>query len=96
MGSPETVEPSLKQAFTGVGLKEWCHLFCQLWGIGERKFFGVRLHEKIKRVGDRHLCHQVDLHFQFGGGFWEYEPGQIIPVRVLLPVDKMVLWTNFQ
>ena len=63
----------------------------QLLRVGERKFFGVFFNEEIEGVDDRHVGHQVDREVEHVGFFLEHETADVIAVRVLLPVDEMVL-----
>ena len=59
--------------------------------VSEGAGLGVILDEEIERVDDRHLGGQIDLDLQFGGPLGEDQTGEPVPVRVLLPVDEVVL-----
>jgi hypothetical protein len=62
----------------------------------EWKFFGCWFEEKIERVDHRHFGDQVDFHGEYFSGLVEYQPCLEIPLRVLLPVDEMVLGLDTQ
>ncbi|MNS63762.1 hypothetical protein D3C72_968650 [compost metagenome] len=65
-------------------------------GISERDFFCVGFEEEIEGVEDRHFGQQVDFDPQFVGLFRKHQPRQVIALRVLLPVDEMLLGRDFQ
>ena len=55
--------------------------------ISERKFLGGLFDEKIEGVDHRHLGHEVDFDPQLAHRLGKDQPGQMIAVRVLLPVE---------
>ena len=57
--------------------------------VGERKVFGRGLEEEIERVEHRHLGHQIDLDAKRRGLVGEDQPGEVVGLRVLLPVDEV-------
>ena len=57
--------------------------------VAERHGLGVLLEEEVERVDDRHLGDQVDDDVQLGGALREDQPGQVVAVGVLLPVDEV-------
>ena len=61
-----------------------------VWVINERMFFGVVLNEKIKRVDHRHVGDEIDVDCEVRDLFVEDDPGQKVPVWILLPVDEML------
>src|SRR5262245_13033497 len=56
----------------------------------ERIILGVRFEKKIERVDDRHLRHEVDFDAKLTRRLEKYKARQIVRLRVLLPVDKML------
>ena len=64
--------------------------------IGERNLFGVRFEEKIERVDHRDLGDQIDLDAEFVGFFGEDQSRQPITLRILLPIDKMLLGQDLE
>ena len=64
--------------------------------IGERDFLGMRFEEEIEGIDHRHFGDQINLDTQFPGFFREDQTGQIVALRILLPVDEMLLGANFQ
>ena len=59
--------------------------------VSERILLGVRLEEEIERIEDRHFGDQVDFDEELGGGLREDQAREIVALRVLLPVDEVVL-----
>ena len=49
----------------------------------------VRLQEKIKGILNRHFRGQIDLHPQILRRLRKYHAGQVIGLRVLLPIDEV-------
>ena len=47
--------------------------------------------EKVERIDGRHLGDQVHLDTQLAAPLWEHIPGEIVPVRILLPVEEVIL-----
>ncbi len=66
------------------------------FGIFERDGLRVFLDEEVERVVDRHFGEHVDRDRKFVGRLREHQPRQIIAVRILLPVDEMVLGLDLQ
>jgi hypothetical protein len=56
----------------------------------------VGFKKKIERIDDRHFGDEIDLDAKFTGGFEEHQPRQIVRLRVLLPIDEMLLRLNPQ
>ncbi|MEE2964526.1 MAG: hypothetical protein VX427_10330 [Acidobacteriota bacterium] len=57
--------------------------------VTEREFFGRRFEEEVERIDHRQLGDQVDLDRQLSREFGEHRPGQVVAVRILLPVQEM-------
>ena len=64
--------------------------------ITERILDRLVLEEERERVDDRHFGHQVDRHAKFAGFFREDQPREEVAVRVLLPIDEVLLGRDFQ
>ena len=62
----------------------------------EGEFLGMRFEEEVERIDHRHLGHQIDLETEFAGLFREDQAGQVVALRVLLPIDEMRLRRDFQ
>jgi hypothetical protein len=60
-------------------------------GVGKRHALGFRFEEKIERIEHRHLRHQVHFDFQHVRRLGKDQAGQVIGLRVLLPIDEMFL-----
>ena len=58
--------------------------------VGERHGFGGRLEKEIERVDHRHLGDQPDLDRKARGGLGDHEAGEVVAVRVLLPVEEVL------
>ncbi len=59
--------------------------------VGEGHFLRVVLDEEVERVDHRHLGGEIDLDLQLVGLLREDEAGEPVAVRVLLPVQEMIL-----
>src|SRR3546814_4207159 len=64
--------------------------------VVEGEMLGIGLEEKVEGNDHRHVGDQVDHHLEPVGLFREDQPGKIIALRVLLPVDEMVLRLDAQ
>ncbi len=64
--------------------------------VGEGNFFGMRFEKEIERVDDRHFGYQIDLEAEFARLLGKDQTGQVVALRVLLPVDEMLLRTDLQ
>ena len=58
--------------------------------VGEGELLGIRFEEEVEGVVGFEICYQVDDYLKFVGLLWNDEPGQIIPIRVLLPIDEVI------
>jgi hypothetical protein len=56
----------------------------------------MRFEEEIEGIDHRHFGDQINLDTQFPGFFREDQTGQIVALRILLPVDEMFLGANLQ
>ena len=90
--SEEGLQPRALLAHFQIGRQ----FLLQLLGIVERKVFGVFLEEEIKRVDHRHFGDQIHLDRQYAGFFREHHARQVIPERILLPVDEMLFRLDLQ
>jgi hypothetical protein len=50
----------------------------------------VRLEEEVEGVDDRHFGHQSTSMLELARLFREDQAGQVVALRVLLPVDEML------
>ena len=58
--------------------------------VGERECLRVGLEEEVERIEHRHLGDQIDLDAQLARLLREHEPGEVVRLRVLLPVDEVL------
>ena len=58
--------------------------------IAEGEFLCIALEEEIEGIEDCHLGHQIDLDAQFAHPLGEDDAGQIVRLRILLPVDEVL------
>ena len=56
----------------------------------------VRFQEEIEGVEDRHFGNQVDLDEKLRSLFREDQAGEVVCLRVLLPVDEVLLGKHFE
>ena len=59
--------------------------------VFKRETPGVRFQEEVERVEHGHLGHHIHLHAELARGLGKYQPGQVIRLRILLPVDEMLV-----
>ena len=64
--------------------------------VNEGRFFGVGFQEEVEGIDDRHFGDQIDLHQKLAGLFREYKAREIIGLRVLLPIQEMLLGRDLQ
>jgi hypothetical protein len=76
--------------------KKWSQLMIERAIVLEGKSLRLRFEKKIERIVDRHLGDEVHLDLKFAGGFLEDQPGEVIGLGILLPVDEMVFRADAQ
>ena len=59
--------------------------------IGERKLLGFLFQEEIEWIDDRHLGDEIDFNRKLFRLFRKDQPGKAIAIRILLPVDEVIL-----
>ena len=92
-GQPETptaAGPARRVVRNGASSSRWLSV------VGERELLGVRLEEEVERIDDRHLGHQIHLEREASGRLGNDEPRQEVSLRVLLPVDEVLLRLDSQ
>ncbi len=57
--------------------------------VAEGKVFGLRLEEEIEGIVHRHFGDEIHLNAEFARGFRKDQTGEVVRLRVLLPVDEM-------
>ena len=92
----DAVQVSLEGRGQRQGFEVRRQLLALVGGVDERDFFGVRFEEEVERIEHRHLGEQIDFDAQLCGFLGEYQTCQVIALRVLLPVDEMLLGRDFQ
>ena len=90
------VQPSGQQRPHGCGFEERLQILPQQRLVDEGDLLGGRLEEEVEGVEHRHLGDEVDLDRQLAGGLGEDEAGEIVAVRILLPVDEVLCRQDFQ
>ena len=58
--------------------------------VGKGPRLGRGLEEEVEWVDDRHIGHQVDRDVEQVGLLGKDQPGQVVSLRILLPVDEML------
>src|SRR5262249_8205064 len=66
-----------------------CEVVIEFAIVSEGEALGFGLKKEIKRIQHRHLGNNVHLNGKFTRLVGKNEPGEIIGLRVLLPVDEM-------
>ena len=77
-------------------MQERQQLFAQACLVFERELLGVGFGEEVERVDHRHRGHQIDFDAEFARLLREYQACQIIALRILLPVDEVLVGRDFQ
>ena len=62
----------------------------------ERKFLRLWFEKKVERVEHRHLRDQIHFHEELARQLRENEPRRVVRLRVLHPVDEMLLRLDAQ
>ena len=70
---------------------ERCQLLLEQRVVAERPVLGFRLQEEVERVDRRHVGDQIDRDVEMRDAVGEHHAGEVIALRVLLPVDEMRL-----
>jgi len=64
--------------------------------VPERKMLRVGLEEKVEWIHHRHLGGEIHFYAQLPCRLRKCEPGEIVRLRILLPVDEMFGGRDFQ
>ena len=64
--------------------------------VGEGKALGFRLQEKVEGIQHRHFRHEIHFDGKLTRLFGKDQPGQVIRLRILLPVDEMFFGRDSQ
>ena len=64
--------------------------------VGEGPGLGRGLEEEVERIVHRHVGDQVDRDLELRGLLREHQPGEMVALRILLPVDEMGLRLDLQ
>ena len=64
--------------------------------VAERKGLRVRLEEEVERIEHRHLGDQVHLDAQLRRLLREHEAREVVSLRILLPVDEVLVRRDLQ
>ena len=59
--------------------------------VGKGKAFAQWLKEEVEGVDRHEVCHQVDRQRQFSGFLGKHQTGDMVALRVLLPVEEVLL-----
>ena len=79
-----------QQRAVGLGREIGGEFGRQLVRIGEGKFLGVGLDEKIEGIDDREFGGEIDLDLEFLDRLGKDVAREPVAVRVLLPIDEVV------
>ncbi len=84
-------EPGSEQRSGGLGFEKGAQFAGEGFVVAERIVLRARLEEEIERIEDRHLRDQIHFDGELGGRFGKDEAREIVGLRILLPVDEVVL-----
>ena len=74
-----------------LGFEVGCEFFLDDGVVGEWVYLRGGFDEEVERVDDGHVGDEVDFDFELGGLFQEDEAGEVVGIRVLLPVEEVLL-----
>ena len=92
----ELAEPLLEQRAGGFPLEVRRELGRELRRVVEREMLGPVLDEEVERIDHRHVGDEIDGDVERARGFREDEARDVVAVRVLLPVDEVLLGRDAQ
>ncbi len=78
------------------GFQERLQLMLLPGFVVKRDLFRIGFKEKIEGIDHRHFGHQVHFQRKTASLLGEHQPRQEIPLRVLLPVDEVILRLDAQ
>ncbi len=64
--------------------------------IGEGELVGPRFEEEVERVDDRQFGDEIDLDLEFACLFRKDQAGEVVRLRILLPVDEVLVRRDLQ
>ena len=64
--------------------------------IGKGILLSGGLQKKVEGIEYAHFGDQIDLYQKLGGRLGKYQPGEVIALRILLPVNEMIFGTDLQ
>ncbi len=92
----DLVEPRLEQRTRRLGLAKRRDLLGERGVVTKGKGLGVGLEEEVERIDHRQVGDEIDGDFEPGGLLGEHQARQMIALRVLLPVDEVVLGLDLE
>ena len=84
-------QPLLHQRTHRLELAERRDLLGKLGIVGEGPFLGGGLEEEVEGVGHGHVGHEIDRDFELGRALGDHQAGEMVALRVLLPVEEVFL-----
>ena len=64
--------------------------------VAERPGLGFGLEEEVERIDRRHVGDEIDRDVEMRDALREHDAGEVVALRVLLPVDEMRLGLDVQ
>ena len=64
--------------------------------VGEGPVLGFRFQEEVERVDRRHVGDEIDGDVEMRDALGEHDAGEVVALRVLLPVEEMRLRLDLQ
>jgi hypothetical protein len=89
-------EPRLEQWTRRLDLAKRRDFLRKRGVVAEGKSLGLRLKEEIEWIDHRHVGDQIDRDVEPGCLLREHEPRQVVALRILLPVDEVVLGLDLE
>lgn len=64
--------------------------------VPEGEVLGLGFQEEVEGIEHRHLGDEIDLDAEFAGGFGKDEAGEVVRLRILLPVEEVFFGRDLQ
>ena len=90
------LEPASKCRAVVLNLEIGLEVGAYLGGIVERIGFGLVIQEKIERVDRHHVDQHFDIDAEVIAGLGKYQPREVVPPRILLPVEEVIAGRDVQ
>ncbi len=89
-------EPRLEQRTRRLDFAKCGDLLGERGIVAEGKGLAFRLEEEVERIDHRHVGDEIDGDLELRGLLREHQARQVIALRILLPVDEVILGLDLE